>query len=418
MLKRKVHNNIYKKEAYLNYKRITSAFIFLTFLQACTTYEVRTTDRQTVDSLPTETPDEYLLDVAIEVLDPDLDGVPDDSLLFSRVREAESIWVAHQLKSTIEDTNVWGAVRVVPDNEVIMNLKINGKILLSDGETLKLDIKAEDLSGKIWIDKQYERSISKYAYDDTQREYEPFQAVYNDIAEDLLAYLSRMSLNDRENLRAITSIKFAQSFSPEAFDSYLVEDEKGNQNILRLPAENDPFFSRIQDMQARDHLFVDVLQDYYQGFASNMEEPYKEWRSQSYRETQIIQDLEKSSRNRRIAGWLAIIGGVAAQFDDSGYTQAAGSIAIYGGVEELRASFTLKDEASIHIETLSEIGQSIDEELAPSVVELKDRSITLTGSVRNQYDEWREILKEMYYLETGYPRPQQDQEPNTANKEQ
>ena len=86
-------------------------------------------------------------------------------------------------------------------------------------------------------------------------------------------------------------------------------------------------------------------------------------------------------------------------------------MAVYAGVEQLRASYAQRDEASLHIETLSELGQSLEEELTPSVIDLQDRTITLTGTVRDQYSEWRKLLADMYYLETGYPRPDEERTP-------
>jgi len=378
-------------------------------LTSCATYEVRTTDFQPVETLNIETPDEYLLDVAIEILDPNLEGTPDDednALVFSQVREAESIWVAQKLKETLEKTNAWGAVRVTPDKEVIMDLNINGKVVQSDGETLSVDIRIADQTGRVWLEDNYSQIISKYAYDSTQKEHEPFQGLYNRIANDLLNLLKDTSLSDRQEIRAVSAMKFARSFSPEAFNQYLITDEDGFQQIARLPSDDDPLLIRVKNIQARDHLFVDVLQDYYYGFSNNMDAPYHEWRSQSYKETQIIRQLETSAKNRRLAGWLAIIGGAAAQFEGNSNYRTAGAVSIFAGVEELRGSYAQRDEASLHIETLSELGQSIEEELSPSVIELQDRSITLTGTVRDQYAEWRELLSDMYYAETGYPRPQ------------
>jgi len=169
--------------------------------------------------------------------------------------------------------------------------------------------------------------------------------------------------------------------------------------------------NRIQSIQARDHMFVDVLQDYYFGFASNMEDPYREWRAQSYQETQLIRELQTSARNRRLAGWLAIIGGAAGSIEGNRYVATAGMVSIMAGLAELQQSYGERDEASMHIETLSEIGQSLEEDLEPSVIELQDRTITLSGTVRDQYDEWRQILANMYYLETGIPPLEEDPQP-------
>lgn len=380
-------------------------------LSGCTSYEVRTTDFQPADKLEIETPDAYLLDVGIEVLEPDIEGTPDDGVTFTRVREAESVWVAQKLKETLETTNAWGAVRITPDEEVIMDLQVHGKITQSDGETLALDIHISDQTGRTWLEKNYSQVISRYAYDPSLSENEPFQGIYNEIANDILELLRQTTLEERQAIRSVSAMRFAQSFSPAAFGQYLVKDENGHYQLDRLPADNDPMLERVQSIQARDHMFVDVLQDYYFGFANNMEESYREWRAQSYEETQLIRDLQASARNRRLAGWLALVGGAAASMEGNQYVATAGVVSIMAGITELRQSYNERDEASLHIQTLSEIGQSLEEDLEPSVIELQDRTITLTGTVRDQYEEWRKILADMYYAETGIPPL--EQEPRT-----
>lgn len=387
----------------MNLRTIFLVFSSLLLLASCTSYDVRTTDFQTAEKLEIDTPDAYLLDVGIEVLEPDVEGMPEDGVVFTRVREAESVWVAQKLKETLESTNAWGAVRITPDEEIIMDLQISGKIAQSDGETLSLDIHVQDQTGRTWLENNYSQVISRYAYDPSLRENEPFQGIYNQIANDLLEILQNTPLEKRRAIRSISAMRFAQSFSPEAFDQYLIEDRRGYYQLDRLPADNDPMLNRVQSIQARDHMFVDVLQDYYFGFADNMEDPYHEWRAQSYQETQIIRELETSARNRRFAGWLAIISGAVASVEGNEYVATAGVVGIMAGLAELQQSYSDRDEASMHIETLSEIGQSLEEDLEPSVIELQDRTITLTGTVRDQYEEWREILANMYYLETGIP---------------
>ncbi|MEQ9210855.1 MAG: hypothetical protein RLN96_13655, partial [Pseudomonadales bacterium] len=367
------------------------------FLSGCTSYEVRTTDFQSAEQLEVETPDDYLLDVGIEVLEPDIEGTPDDGVMFSRVREAESVWVAQKLKETLEHANAWGAVRITPDEEIIMDLQVHGKITQSDGETLSLDIHIKDQTGRTWLEKNYSQAISRYAYDPSLSENEPFQGLYNEIANDMLDILRQTTLDERQAIRSVSAMRFAQSFSPAAFDQYLVKDGNGYYQLDRLPADNDPMLDRVQSIQARDHMFVDVLQDYYFGFASNMQAPYREWRAQSYQETQLIRDLQTSARNRRLAGWLAIVSGAAASMEGNQYVATAGVVGIMAGLTELQQSYSERDEASLHIQTLSEIGQSLEEELEPNVIELQDRTITLTGTVRDQYEEWRKILANMYY---------------------
>jgi hypothetical protein len=374
-------------------------------ISGCTSYSVKTTDFTPVQTSPVEIPDEYLLDIGIEVFKPDLGSVPEQATQFTGIREAESVWVAEQLKSTLQESGAWGVVRVIPDDRVIIDLKVTGSILQSDGEIMRLAVRVADAAGEVWIDHIYEQQISHYAYSPSQAGREPFLGIYNEISNDLYAALNKRTSSEKLQLRKITSIQFARDFSPEAFDGYLVKSKDGTLELDRLPAENDPMLARVDRIRSRDDMFVDVLQDYYRGFTDNMDEPYRVWREQSYQETLLIQRLEDSSKARKLGGWLALIGGVGGQFSDNELTQVLGQVAIFAGLESIRSGYTLQDEALLHVQTLSELGDSLEQELEPSVIELQDRTVTLAGTVRDQYEEWRTILRDIYYEETGYTPP-------------
>jgi hypothetical protein len=53
------------------------------------------------------------------------------------------------------------------------------------------------------------------------------------------------------------------------------------------------------------------------------------------------------------------------------------------------------------MQALEELGQSLENEVLPQVLNLDDRTITLSGSVDEQYGQWREILAELYAAEMG-----------------
>ncbi|MBT5331280.1 MAG: hypothetical protein HOL48_05845 [Porticoccaceae bacterium] len=370
-------------------------------LSACADYQVRTTDYTPVEVLQTEVAFDTLLDVGIRVFEPELENLPDEALEFDGVRQAESIWVADRLKETLDSTGAWGYVRVIPDDLVTIDLIVEGKILQSDGETTRLDLTATDSSNRVWLDKSYTQVISHYAYSYEQVGNEPFQGLYNQIANDLLQLMDQMEPGARRQLRKVTDMRFAAGFSPEAFSEFLVADSDGHYQLERLPADNDPMLQRVDDIRLRDQMFVDVLQDYYRGFVSNMETPYDAWREQSFTETTIIRELDSAADARKLGGWLAIAAGLGAQFSDDYLVRLAGTSAVYGGVENIRAGYMAQDEALLHIQTLSELGESLEYELEPSVIELQDRTITLAGTTRDQYDEWRGILREIYFRETG-----------------
>ncbi|MFC6980808.1 hypothetical protein [Microbulbifer taiwanensis] len=168
-----------------------------------------------------------------------------------------------------------------------------------------------------------------------------------------------------------------------------------------LPAENDPMLQRVRRIRERDYLFVDTLQGYYGTFVKSMETPYQEWRAMSYEEVKQMRELKRKARNHTIMGAAAIIGGIAAAGSGAGSARAAGQVGIAGGGYLIKSGFDRRSDAKMHIEALQELGDSMEAEVEPQIVELEDRTVTLTGSVENQYRQWRELLKEIYEAETG-----------------
>ena len=86
---------------------------------------------------------------------------------------------------------------------------------------------------------------------------------------------------------------------------------------------------------------------------------------------------------------------------DSYGTQVGGAFGVGAGAYLIRSGFDKRAEARMHMEALEELGQSLESEVAPQVISLEDRTITLTGSVEEQYEQWREILADLYAVEVG-----------------
>ena len=158
---------------------------------------------------------------------------------------------------------------------------------------------------------------------------------------------------------------------------------------------------RIDAIQARNDLFLDVVQSYYRGFNQNMSVPYTEWRRLSYKEVVYERQIREQARKERIAGIAVIAGGLLAAGSNSRTTRTAGQAGIFGGAALFRRGFLKTDEANTHSQTLRELGSSLEAELEPSVVDLQDRSITLSGTVDDQFKEWRRILTRMFEVEQG-----------------
>ena len=136
--------------------------------------------------------------------------------------------------------------------------------------------------------------------------------------------------------------------------------------------------------------------------------PYQEWRKLSYEEVIAYQELRAESRRQLIAGGAAILAGIAGATSSDGATRTAGNVAIIGGGYLLKSGLESRAEAQIHVEALEEIGQSLEAEITPQVIELEDRTVMLSGNVEDQYAQWRAVLAEIYRNEIGDLSPPQE----------
>ena len=381
------------------------ALVALLF-NACATHTVKTTTFTPIVRDSQNVPEEYLLDVGVAIFDPGLDEVDDDDeeLVNGQIRVAESRYAPFLLSDTLQRSANWGIVRLMPNNDSPMDVRVTGTILQSDGETMRVRVNVSDSTGRLWYIKEYEEIVSEFSYEPTARQQnDPFQVVYNEIANDMLAY--RQSNLDNQQImeiRTVSELLFARRFSPEAFDNYLTVNRDGYYQLQSLPADNDPLLGRIRDIRERDFMFIDTVQDYYNTYTRQMRLPYDSWREQSYHATMELRELEIAARRRFIAGAAAVVGGIAAATNGGNYaTQTAGAVGVGAGAYLIKSGFDRQAEAQIHVDALQELGQSLENEVAPRVINLDDRTITLSGTVEEQYEQWKEILADLYATETG-----------------
>ena len=381
------------------------SFGFLTF-SGCATHTVKTTSYTPIIQDSQNINEDFLLDVGVAIFDPGIDELDDDQeqLTNHQVRLAESRYAPYLLSETLQRSANWGIVRLMPNANSPMDVFINGVILESNGETMSMRVSVSDSTGRQWYQKEYEQAISQFSYDPSQRQQnDPFQILYNNIANDLLEWRQKnIGEPDITEIRTVSEMLFAKRFSSQVFDSYLAQDRNGVYQITSLPSDDDPLLQRIRDIRERDFMFIDTVQDYYATYVRQMRLPYDSWREQSYHETIELRELEASARRRFIAGAATVVAGIAAATQGSNYgTQIGGAAAVGAGAYLIRSGFDKRAEAQMHMEALEELGQSLEDEVAPQVISLEDRSITLTGSVEEQYEQWREILADLYAAEVG-----------------
>lgn len=381
--------------------RALALLIGVMTLVGCVSQTVKSTSVPALDQPQQIVPENEVLDVGVAIFDPGIDDLQDDEQVYPEIRRAEATFIARELAEVLEGVGAWGAVRVVPDESQFTDLLVTGRVVHSDGERLALAVKVTDATGEIWVDKTYEGTTSRYAYDQrATSQQDPFLLVYRLIANDMLQQFNSSSSKQRVTIRQVAELRFARAFAADAFTDYLQEDD-GQYRLKRLPAESDPMLERVRNLRLRNYVFVDTLQGHYDGFSEEMYTPYQEWRKLSYDEVIAQRELQQEANARLIAGAAAVVAGIAAQGSSSGYARTAGAVGIAGGGYLLKSGLEKRAESSIHSLAIEELGQSLQAEITPRVIELEDRTVRLSGSAEDQYAQWRELMADLYATEMG-----------------
>ena len=342
---------------------------------------------------------EEVLDIGIIAFDP---NIPDDieesneNLVVPDVRRAESRYIAYHLKNTLENTGNWGAVRVLPNSTESSHIEISGKILSSDGEMLRIKITAIDSKKNKWIERIFEDRATGLGYENPTED--PFQDLYNEIANELLAFKASLSSRDSANIKEIAKLRFARDLAPEKFDGYLVEDQNGSLRIEQLPASNDPMMIRVAQLEELDFLFIDTLDTHFNKFYRETQASYDEWRRTTFSEALRLRELQKEARRRIAAGALMIVGGIAAE----GSSSAAAYTGAIGGVTAIRQGLSKRVQATNQELRLRELNEALASEITPYVLDIEGKTIQISGSAEQQFKEWKTLLKRIYADEISF----------------
>ena len=355
-----------------------------------------------------EVPDNQLLDVWIEIFDPgELPEDADEAMGLSMdIRNAEARFMPEQLRTAMESTGYWGAVRVVPQNTEGSELLVRGVILESNGEQLELEITALDASGRQWLNRTYAAEIAPQLYrQGSTRKGEAFQPLYNAIANDLAEVRQSLSAADNATIRQVAELRFAADLAPEAFADDLQVDGRGRYTIVHLPAADDPMLQRVLAIRERDLLLIDTLNGHYDNFSRSMESPYNEWRKSRSEEAAALRKIEHDAMKRKLIGAAAILGAILIESNSNGNNNGSAvmrDVLVLGGAYAIKSGFDKDSETGIHRDAIIELDESFSAEARPLVVDVEGETHELTGSAEVQYAKWRALLKRIYASETGF----------------
>ena len=375
----------------------------------CATYGTHKVNPTAIEAAKAEIPENQLIDVGILVFESEelTPKKAEKEGTNTNIRKAESHFMPYHLKNTLHQSGHWGAIQVIPAETNSVDLLVKGEIIESNGEILVLEIDVVEATGKRWFKKKYSAEASESIYAGNRAgEKDAYQNLYNTIANDMAKFKMKLGPSEIETIRTVSKLKFAQEFAPDAFEGYLTKDKNGRFSVKRLPADNDPMMERLLKIRDREYMYVDTLNNQYEGFYNDMWPSYENWRKLNLTERQAIKKIKREALTKQLIGALLIAGAIAAGSQNSGAGRAlAPAMAIIGGQVLIRG-WNVSKEAEIHSAAIEELGESFGNEMQPVTMEFEGQQYELTGTAEEQFKRWRELLRQIYFAETGFtPAP-------------
>lgn len=367
--------------------------------------------------------EEQLLDVGILIFGSDkvTEDQAKEEHTSQDIRNAERHFIPYHLKNTLQQSSYWGAVRVVPGKTVSIDVFVEGRILESNGANLILQIDVTDATRKKWFSKKYKSEATLAFYSGNQvGEKDAYQNLYNIIANDMAAYLLKLSPKDISNIRTVSKLKFGQDFAPSVYDGYLKKDKKNLIGVNRLPADDDTMMVRLLKIREREYMFVDTLNAYYEDYYAQMWPSYENWRKLNYEEIRAIKKIKRSALQQKLVGVLLVAGAIALNAGDAKNTGGLQAGMILVGGQVIVNGFNVSKEAEIHSAAIKELGESFGGEMKPIVMDFEGKQYELTGSAEDQFQQWRELLRQIYIQETGFDPdilPENNEKTSSRNSE-
>jgi hypothetical protein len=375
-----------------------SVYLFAILLQACassdppepiTHYpEIPAVGTITLQTSEEET--EVYLDVGISVFTNTYHEDESETYgdwIFTEIRDNERHFLPYLLRDTLLNSGQWGAVRVLPQADPSVDLLLSGTILYSDGSRLVLAMEATDSTGRRWLQKTYADDSRAEDYPDSSRLRaasqleredlkEPFQDIYNQVANDLLAVRNAMTSEQLQKVQRVSELVYANDLAPDSFAESLATDAEGYLTINTLPAEQDPMMNRVLEMRRRHHLFIDTVDEYYKALFDEMQASYLVWRRYAFDQENELEFTTRESADQDL------------------FSSTNTTLTLLQRYDRYRW-------AKIYEQEFLELATGFNKELAPTILELNRNVHGLSGTMEEQYLQWRRILRQLFELETG-----------------
>ncbi|MGI9205032.1 MAG: hypothetical protein ACR2Q3_13540, partial [Woeseiaceae bacterium] len=168
---------------------------------------------------------------------------------------------------------------------------------------------------------------------------------------------------------------YASELAPSAYSGYLGQNQDGTLQLLRLPARNDPMFRRIETIRNTEYLITDTVDTKFRDFYADLTYTYRIWRE--YRRKFVEYQAED----------LRFAESRAGEYDRGSWDSVKHQ---YDAYKFSRYTAQEQDRLAVAFNT----------EVAATVERMETRVEELDGWVERGYREWRELLEELFELET------------------
>ncbi len=310
------------------------------------------------------------LNVNIVVFDLENQGKGRINRIYQPIREAEAIFLPVVLRDTLMESGLWGAVRIGPVPNESSELQIEATILVSTSIAQKLRVKATDARGLSWFNQVYEGVADTRVYQQEAYTVQPFQDLYNRIANDLYRAFRLLSPREGEDIIRAAMLRYAIALAPEVFEGYLTTGADGLMEVTGLPAVTDKMYIRVNRIRQSEYGFSDAMDEQFGRFYSRLQKVYPFWLQYSYELLAYNNQISVKPGRSRSGSWAA--------------------------TEDVYRAFR---EYKLNEDELREMSDSFKTEVAPTVAEFEGKVLDLTGPLSVQYQTWREVLQELYAQE-------------------
>jgi len=343
---------------------MAAAYCLALLTSSCASYNARDIKPTGIQIAQVEIPEAELLDVGVVVFSsPEMtEEEAEEEGTNNRVRQSEGHFIPCHLRNTLQQSSQWGAVRVLPETGTSHDVVVNGEILESNGQTLVIKVTVTDATGRQWFEQAYEAGATGEDYrDNIPWQKDAFQDLYNTVSNEMAAYREMLTPEEILEIRRVSQLTFARDFAPDAYGDYLAENEDGALQPKRLPADGDPMMQRLMTIREREYMFVDTLNQYYDGFYASMWTAYENWRKLDLTERLAREEVENSALIRKVGGVLLVAAAIALEvYGGSSSSNILEGLLLLSGGQVFMSGLNISKQADMHAAAIQELSAPRD----------------------------------------------------------